>query len=362
LGGCEKEALKGLAIRAQAIGLGTEKRSDEVILSEAKNLLLPKAHLGRPSAFRGYLYIAAATFLWGVSATLGRAAFTGRLLPGGEALQPIEPLILSQTRATFSFLVLVPVSLLRFGFRPLRLSRWDLGRMFLLGILGSASSNYFYYLAIQRTNVATAIVLQYTAPIWVLLYMVARGLQKATLQRVAAVALALGGIALVIGLLGPGQFRLDALGVTAALLAAFAFAFYTVFGHVLLTRLSRWVVLFYSLFTASVFWMIVNPPWKLAAARHSGGQWLFMLVFSLISVLAPFSCYIAGLQHLEPTSAVVASCLEPVFAIGIAAIALGEVMRPAQALGIVFVLAAILVVQRPGRGAREESAIVEPIE
>jgi drug/metabolite transporter (DMT)-like permease len=49
-----------------------------------------------------------------------------------------------------------------------------------------------------------------------------------------------------------------------------------------------------------------------------------MLVFSLVSVLGPFSCYFAGLQHLEPTRAIVASCLEPVFSILIAALVLGE--------------------------------------
>ena len=85
--------------------------------------------------------------------------------------------------------------------------------MFVLGILGVAASNYLYYLAIQRTNVATAIILQYTAPILVLLYTVARGLQKPTIQRVAAVALAVTGIALVIGIFGSGGFRLDAIGV-----------------------------------------------------------------------------------------------------------------------------------------------------
>src|SRR5579872_5628290 len=57
---------------------------------------------------RGYLYIAAATFCWGVAASLGRAAFTGRL-PRMQALRPIDPLILSQSRVTFSFLVLLPL-------------------------------------------------------------------------------------------------------------------------------------------------------------------------------------------------------------------------------------------------------------
>ncbi len=317
-------------------------------------------HTRRP--LRGYFYIATATFLWGVAAALGRAAFTGRLLPQGQTLRPIDPLILSQSRTTFSFLVLLVALLILRGWRRLQLPAADLGRMFLLGVLGVAASNYFYYLAIQRTNVATAIILQYTAPVWVLLYTAARGLHKPTLQRVAAVGLAVTGIALVIGIFGAGGFRLDTIGVIAAVLAAFSFAFYNVGGHSILTRYDRWTVLLYAIFSASLFWIIVNPPWKIAAAHYSGGQWLFLLVFSLISVLAPFSLYFAGLQHLEPTRAIVVSCLEPVFSIVIAALALGEVMRPLQTLGIVLVLVAIVVVQMPDRRLHEEVTVVEPIE
>jgi drug/metabolite transporter (DMT)-like permease len=299
--------------------------------------------------------------LWGIAASLGRAAFTGRL-PGIQALRPIDPLILSQSRTAFSFLALLPVLGLYRGWRRLQLSAADFGKTFLLGVLGVAASNYFYYLAIQKTNVATAIILQYTAPIWVLLYMVARRLQKPTLQRVAAVGLAVAGIAMVIGMVGPGTLRLDSVGVTAALLAAFSFAFYNIGGHNILARYDRWTVLLYTTFSASVFWIVVNPPWKIAAAHYSGSQWLFLLVFSLLSVLAPFSFYFAGLQHLEPTRAVVASCLEPAFSIVIAAIVLGEVMRPVQTVGILLVLAAIVVVQIPDRRLREAVTVVEPIE
>jgi len=311
---------------------------------------------------RGYVYIAGATFLWALSASLGRAAFTGRLLPKGQTLRPIDPLILSQSRTTFSLVVLLIALVLLRGWRRLRLPAADLGRMFVLGILGVAASNYLYYLAIQRTNVATAIILQYTAPVWVLIYTVARGLQKPTLQRVAAVGLAVTGIALVIGIFGSGGFRLDAIGVLAALGAAFSFAFYNVGGHSILARYDRWTVLLYVILSASLFWIIVNPPWKIAAAHYSGDQWLFLLVFSFISVLAPFSLYFAGLQHLEPTRAIVVSCLEPVFSIGIAAVVLGEVMRPLQTVGIVLVLVAIVVVQLPDRRLHEEITVVEPIE
>ena len=309
---------------------------------------------------RGYLYIADATFFWGISATLGRAAFTGRL-PGLHQVNAIDPLVLSQGRATFSFIVLLPILMLLRGRHSLRLPSRDLGQLFLIGILGVAASNYFYYLAIQRTNVATAIIVQYTAPIWVLLYTVARRLQKPTLQQVAAVGLAVTGIALVIGLFGGSGLRLDAVGLFAALLAAFSFAFYNIGGHDILARRDRWIVLLYTTCSASLFWLLVNPPWKLIAAHYSAAQWLFLLLFSLISVLAPFAFYFAGLQHLEPTRAIVVSCLEPVFSIVIAAIALGELMRPLQAVGIVFVLAAITVVQLPNRRSVSLTP-VEPIE
>jgi len=318
-----------------------------------------KTHHRNP--LRGYLCIASAAFLWGVAATLGRAAFTGRLLPAGRSLRPIDPLILSQSRTTFSFIVLLLALLAIRGRSALRIPAADLGRMMVLGVLGVAASNYFYYLAIQRTNVATAIILQYTAPVWVLLYAVARKTQKATLQRVAAVGMALCGIALVIGI-GSGGFRADRLGITAAIIAAFSFAFYNVGGHIILTRYDRWLVLLYVILSASVFWMIVNPPWKIAAAHYSSGQWLFLFVFSLVSVLGPFALYFAGLQHLEPTRAIVVSCLEPVFSILLAALVLGEVMRPLQTLGVVLVLAATVVVQIPDRSAAEEVTVVEPIE
>jgi DME family drug/metabolite transporter len=309
---------------------------------------------------RGYLYIAAATFFWGISATLGRAAFTGRL-PGLHQVNAIDPLVLSQGRATFSFLVLLPILMLVRGRQGLRLPSRDLGQLFLIGILGVAASNYFYYLAIQRTNVATAIIVQYTAPIWVLLYTVARRLQKPSLQQVAAVGLAVTGIALVIGVFGGGGLRLDAVGLFAALLAAFSFAIYNIGGHDILARRDRWIVLLYTTCSASLFWLLVNPPWKLVAAHYSAAQWLFLLLFSLLSVLAPFAFYFAGLQHLEPTRAIVVSCLEPVFSILIAAIALGELMRPLQVVGIVFVLAAITVVQLPNRRSAPVT-LIEPME
>lgn len=283
------------------------------------------------------------------------------------SLRPIDPLILSQTRTTFSLLVLLPLLVVSKGWQRIKLPARDLAYCFLLGTLGVAVSNYFYYVAILRTNVATAIIVQYTAPVWVLIYVVLRGQQKLSLQKFVAVALAVSGIALVIGIVGAEAngghaLHLDTYGVIAALLASFSFAFYNVGGHRILARHDRWRVLVWTLAAAAAFWLIVNPPWKIAVAHYAPVQWLFLFAFSMISVLGAFSLYFLGLQHLEPTRAIIASCLEPVFSILLAALLLGEVLRPVQTLGIVFVLAAIVIVQRPGRGFPEDSVVVEPIE
>jgi drug/metabolite transporter (DMT)-like permease len=302
-----------------------------------------------------------------VSAALGRAVFTGKLFLSGQATHPIDPVIMSQTRTSFSLLVLLPLLVGRRGWQRIKLPTPDLIQCLVLGMLGVAASNYFYYVAIQRTSVAIAIIVQYTAPVWVLLYVVARGQQRPTLQKVGAVAVAIAGIALTIGIVdvkSASGLHLDSYGFVAALLASFSFAFYNVGGHRILARYDRWRVLVWTLTSAAVFWLFVNPPWKVIAAHYAPAQWAFLFVFSMISVLGSFSLYFLGLQHLEPTRAIIASCLEPVFSILLAAAFLGEGVRPVQALGVALVLSAIVIVQLPGRGAtaREGTVVVEPIE
>jgi drug/metabolite transporter (DMT)-like permease len=297
---------------------------------------------------------------WAISAVLGRAAFTGRLFGGGTALPPIQPLILAQSRTTISFLILAPILFAVRGRAGMTLPRPDFVRALVIGVIGVAGSNYFYYLAIQRTNVGTAIIIQYTAPVFVLLYMVSRKLQKATPLRIVSCGLALLGIALVINLFGGGGLKLDRIGVAAALLAAIAFSFYNVFGGMLVQKHDRWKVVTHVFLGAVAFWAIVNPPWRFFSLHYSGAQWTFLFVFALMSILLPFSLYFTGLQHLDPTRAIVTSCLEPVFSIALAAIILGEIFGPMQAFGMALVLLATLLVQMPERG--EKPVIVEPME
>lgn len=317
---------------------------------------------------RGYLYVAAATLCWGISASLGRAAFTGKVLGG---LRPIDPLILAQARTTIAFFLVTPILWAVRGRASTRLPRREMGQAFLLGVFGLAFSNYAYYLAIQKTTVATAIILQYVAPVWVLLYMLVTRQQRPTVSRISGVMLAVVGCVFAIGVfagvkhipflaVNAGSIKLNTVGVLAAQVAAVAFAFYSVYGRHLLQNYDRWAVLTNSLLGAAIFWIIVNPPWKIVAAHYAPKQYGFMVLFSVTSAAIPFSLYFAGLHHLDATRVIVTAALEPVFSVLIAAIFLGEIVSPVQVGGMAVVLSAILLIQRPEPDG--STIAVDPIE
>lgn len=252
--------------------------------------------------------------------------------------------------------MLAPIVLLAAGKRfftaPRKVIVWSL----LVGAIGLAGSNFFYYYAIQKTSVAPAIVLQYCAPIWVLIYMVARKLQRATPARMLGVAFAVVGIALAIGLIGHAPLHLDLLGALAAEAAGVCFAFYNVAGSALVHRTAPLTVFLYASLGAALLWVVLNPPWRVVHEGHTAPQWAFLFAFAAISMLLPFLLYLSGLRRLDATSAIVTSCLEPVFAIVLAAIFVREHIGWLQAVGIALVLAATVIIQKPAT----EAHVTEP--
>jgi drug/metabolite transporter, DME family len=296
-------------------------------------------------AWRGYFLIAAATCCWAGAATVGKAVFNGTLFAGHP---PLSPLVLTQTRTTFTVLLLALFLVIRFGPEFFRIRRRDVILCVLAGTLGTACSNFFYYYAIEKSTIAIAITLQYTAPVWVLLATALMRREPPSRRRVLSVLLALAGIALTVGLF-QSDLRPNAVGGAAAMVASFAFAFYNLVAPGLVKRNHPLQVMLYALLGAAALWAVVNPPWRLAAQHLSRGQWEFLFLFACLSMLLPYVFYFSGLKYLDPTRAVVASCLEPVFAVVLAAIFVGEAVSVLRIVGIVAVLAATVLaqVQRP---------------
>jgi drug/metabolite transporter (DMT)-like permease len=287
----------------------------------------------------GYAAILAAAFFWGISAT------TAKVLMAGD----VDTLLIVQSRVTITFLLLAAGFLL---LRPawLRVRPADLWRFALVGVAGVAGANVTYYITIRESTVATAILLQYTAPLLVMGYATVTGAERLTGRRITAALLSLLGCFLAVGGVGGGALRSSPLGIAMGIASAFCFAFLNVGSARLLTRYPFQTVTVYTVGFAALFWLVVNPGRGLVAEPPGLPLLGALTLFAVISILIPHSLFFSGLRTVPPSRAIITSTLEPVVAILSAALIVGELLGPVQVLGALAVIAAIVLLNT-GRDA-----------
>jgi drug/metabolite transporter (DMT)-like permease len=279
--------------------------------------------------------VIAAAICWGIMANVAKLLFRDR---------GVDPLVLVVIRADLATLSLFAVLGL---VRPalLRVRRQDVWAAALVGIGGLAINNFFYFQALHLTSVATAILLQYQAPILVALYTVLVQRQRLSGRLILALFVAVLGCVLVVRAYDLATLRLNLLGVAAGLGTAVAFAFYILASRAALKSLDAWTLLTYAYGSAGLAWSVLLPPWRILEQGYDLGTWGAFLAIATIGTVVPFGLFISGLRFLPPTQASIVSMLEPVVASVAAYAILGETLLPFQILGGALVLAGVIVVQ-----------------
>jgi len=290
-------------------------------------------------SLKGYFFIIGATAFWGISATLARFLFT----------QHVEILILVQMRVMLSCAALL-LFFLTTRRDLLRVKVRDLYRFALMGIIGQAGSNFTYYFTIGKTSVSTAILLQYMAPLLVLLYAAITTEERVGIIKISAGILSLTGCFLAVAGKDLSVLNISHAGLITGILSAFCWAFANVWLRRLLKDYSVWTCLVYSFSFATLFWLFVNPPWNIIAASYQARTWWIYLGFAMISVLIPHSLYFSGVKLLTASRAIITATFEPVIAIASAYIFLGEHMAAVQMTGALLVIGAIAILQMQQEG------------
>ena len=274
-----------------------------------------------------------AAFLWGSSATAAKFFFQ----------HDISPLLVVESRVLIAAIVLA-IFLFFTRRQLLKVKLSDLKGFALLGIIGVAGSNYTYYAAIKETSVAIAILMQYTAPVLVALYMVATRQEKISGIKTASIVFSFVGCTIMLGVFN-SEVRITALGISLGVLSSFCFAFFNIYAKVANKHYSVWTVLTYTVISASIFWIVLDG-FVSTRIRISGVNVVVTLfVFSFTSALLPYIFYFRGLKRLRPSTAIVVSMLEPVVAILSAFIFLSETLQWSQIAGGVFVIAAVILLE-----------------
>jgi drug/metabolite transporter (DMT)-like permease len=276
-----------------------------------------------------------AVLFWGSSAPIGKYLIVTRF----------DTLIVAQTRTSLTFILLLLFFIWK-NRSVFKIHLDDIWKFGILGIVGISLTNYTYYFTAKESSVATAILVQYTAPVWIVLYSVFV-IKEDTLDRMTFISLVFGLIGCYFAVTGGSMQSINLKGwaIITGPVSAFTFAYQIVATKQLLKRYSIWTLLVYMFGFSALFWLCINPPWAILAKNYTYSDWGIFWMFAIISILIPQTAFASGIKLLDASTVGIVSILEPVIAIFAAFLILGESLIAIQLFGAVLVVVAIGLLQ-----------------
>jgi drug/metabolite transporter (DMT)-like permease len=243
---------------------------------------------------RGRLCVLLAAVLWSLGGALTKVLT--KPTPFGLDEPPVHPLQIACFRALFASLVLLPALRPReVRFRPLMA----------VMVLCFALMNACYVSALALGTAANAILLQYTAPMWMYAASVWWLGEAADRRNLAALLAGAAGIAVIIA----GGWQEAQLGVIAlGLGSGFTYAGVLLCLRVLRNSPSGLLTVLNHLLGGLVLLplvLVLAPPAPTAA------QWALLLFFGAVQMGLPYFLVARGLRSVSPQEAGTITLLEP---------------------------------------------------
>jgi drug/metabolite transporter (DMT)-like permease len=302
----------------------------------------------------GYALAATAATLWALNGSLARFLLDDHM-PAAR---------LAELRSACTFVALAGALAIA---RPrlLRIRPKDLGRFTVLGVVGLAGVNAFYFAAIARLQIGVALTIQYLGPLLLLLWL--KLVHRRTLPGGlwSAALLAAVGCFFVVRAYHPGG--LDGVGIAEAFGAAVTFAVYVFASEQAGHRYEPATTLAWGFGLSTLFWLVVQPLWSFPLHALSSPRNIAFAAYVVIGgTLVPFACMITAVRHLPAARAAVVATLEPVFGALLAWPIHDQALSPVQIAGGLIAVGGIVWVQSqrpeleaelaPAYGARRRTA------
>ena len=258
---------------------------------------------------------------------------------------------LAQVRA-LSACAILAIYLWRKAPTTFRIKRSEILPLVSYGIIGIAMVQALYFVSISRMHVSIALLIEFTAPVWIVVYLRVVKRKHVPNQMWLALILALTGLALIAQVWD--GLTLDGIGVIAGFGASFALAFCFLCGESLTEERDNQSITMWGFFFAGFAWCLVLPIWSfpvdlfttsipLAGALEGSSTpgWVLILYVVLVGTIFPYLCVMAGLKNLKASTTSTFGLLEPIFAGIVAWIWFTESWTVIQLIGGVVVIAGI---------------------
>jgi drug/metabolite transporter (DMT)-like permease len=237
----------------------------------------------------------------------------------------------------------------------------------LFGLIGVAACQLFYFNAVARLSVGVALLLEYLAPVLIVLWLWAASRKRPRALTFGGTVLSLAGLVLVLDL--TGAVRIDVVGVLWGLAAAVCLAIYFFITAKENDSLPPIVLASAGLLVgAAVMWLAGATgllPMTFSTADTRLGPWIapWWAALAGLVILATVLAYVSGIMAARALGSKVASFVsltEVMFAVIWAWLLLGELPGAIQLLGGVSIVAGVVLVRldelRAGAAVRADVA------
>lgn len=310
-------------------------------------------------ASRGYAMVLCAALMWGsigifvsslAAMGLSSVSIAGlRLLSGAILLMPV--LMVMGARG-----VRTPAGEKRSAFSLFKAMPRTLLACFLVGVVGLAMANLFYYISMGEVGMSTASVLLYTSPVFgVALGKILYG-EAVTGAKLLSVLLNITGCVLAVTNGDLTEVTFSVLGVGSGILAGFLGALLAVFSKMATERMHPLAVTFYGFVFGGLVMGALSFPWIDVRAAVSPQMIGLLLAFGLIPTALAYIFYMNGLSMgVEASKVPVVASFETVATVLVGILLYAEDSGPVKVLGICLVLLSIFVMNMSAEKLRQSS-------
>ncbi len=212
-----------------------------------------------------------------------------------------------------------------------------------MGAFGYSAQAGLYLAAVSRGDASQVALLFSVYPVTVMVAAILIGRERASVRRVVAVAVALGGLVLVLGGAGGGGF--DVVSAALSLGSAAVYTCYILVGDRVVVGVPRLPLATFICVGAGITWVLLGAVTGGVDLDVTATGWTWIGAIVLVSTVGAILLFFAGLARVGPTTAALLSAIEPVVTVAGAAAVFGEALTLTQGLGGLLVLAAVAVVQ-----------------
>lgn len=214
------------------------------------------------------------------------------------------------------------------------------------GFCSVVAMGMFYYSCMVETSAAVAVILLYTAPLFVMIMSLFFFKEKMTVQKMVAFVIAIVGCALVSGIASGS--RISALGIFLGLMSGFTYSLYGIFTSIFMKE-NKDTLTFTALsfFFAAIGALVISKPWEIVKftleVENIPLTLVMYLLLAVCTAVIPFFLYSKGIEGVKPDVASILAFSEPLMACVFGTVVLGQDMDVFGLIGIICVCAAIVV-------------------